>query len=69
MDKETVIRTLGEPNTTAAQGNTQYLKYIMAGEGGKAFYFIRLVNGKVEAYGRDGDFDSTKDPTIKVNVK
>ncbi|MBI5461632.1 MAG: outer membrane protein assembly factor BamE [Gammaproteobacteria bacterium] len=29
-------------------------------------YFVRLENGKVTAYGKIGDFDSTKNPTIQV---
>lgn len=31
-------------------------------------YFVRLIEGNVEAYGRQGDFDSTKDPTININT-
>lgn len=30
-------------------------------------YFVRLRAGRVDAYGRVGDFDSTKDPTMNVN--
>lgn len=29
--------------------------------------FIRFVDGKVESYGRVGDFDSTKDPAVTIN--
>lgn len=71
MSKETVIQILGSPNSSAAQGNTEYLKYIMIiNEFSRPREcFVRLVNGKVEAYGRIGDFDSTKDPTIKVQLQ
>lgn len=31
-------------------------------------FFVRLKEGKVDAYGKIGDFDSTEDPTIKVEV-
>jgi hypothetical protein len=31
-------------------------------------YFVRLINGEVDAYGRQGDFDSTKDPTINIKT-
>jgi len=27
------------------------------------------VEGKVESFGSMGDFDSTKDPTLNINIK
>ena len=35
---------------------------------GSQEFYVRLKEGKVDSYGRVGDFDSTKDPTINVNV-
>ncbi len=36
-------------------------------------FFVRIVDGKVESFGRRGDFDSTKVPesktTLDVNIK
>jgi len=29
-------------------------------------YFVRIINSEVDAYGRWGDFDSTKGPTINI---
>ena len=31
-------------------------------------YFVRLVNGKVESYGKVGDFDSAKNPALDINA-
>lgn len=31
-------------------------------------FYVRLVNGKVDSYGRRGDFDSTKVPEATINV-
>jgi hypothetical protein len=31
-------------------------------------YFVRLVGGNVDAYGQVGDFDSTKDPKMKIDL-
>ncbi|MBT7247126.1 MAG: outer membrane protein assembly factor BamE [Proteobacteria bacterium] len=31
-----------------------------------ALYFVQLRNGAVSAYGKQGDFDSTKDPTLRI---
>lgn len=80
MTKQQVIGAMGTPDSTAAQGGAEYLTYKLW----KDFwdrspgnysepYFVRLVDGKVESYGRVGDFDSTKAPetkqTIDVNIK
>jgi len=72
MTKEEVIAVMGNPVSTSAQGNFEYLNYALSETGDDAFmgwtkpYFIRLVNGHVESYGRTGDFDSTKPPTVRI---
>lgn len=35
---------------------------------GGAWVFVRLVNGRVDAYGEKGDFGSTRGPTLDVNI-
>jgi hypothetical protein len=66
MTKTEVLKALGNPNSTSAQGELEYLTYIFYASNDDAFYgretsyFVRLINGKVESYGRTGDFDSTK---------
>ncbi len=70
MNKAEVIQTLGEPNSSAAQGNTEYFKYLMDNWPlAPKPCFVRFIDGKVESYGNLGDFDSTKDPTIRVKFK
>lgn len=78
MTKVEVIKTIGNPNSISAKGDLEYLKYNFAplirdaDDSRNSYdYFVRLVNGKVESYGKVGDFDSTKDPAldIKLNVK
>ena len=32
-------------------------------------YFLRLLNGRLDSYGMVGDFDSTKDPTLNLNIR
>ena len=80
MTKLQVIDVMGEPDSTAAQAGTEYLKYNLwkdywdrsPGNYSEP-YFVRLVDDKVESYGRMGDFDSTKVPetkqTIDVKIK
>ena len=70
MTKADVIKKLGSPHDRKAQDNTEYLIYYLIpyGELDSKEYFVRLVNGRVESYGRPGDFDSTKIPETKSNV-
>jgi hypothetical protein len=72
MTKAEVIRQIGSPVSTSAKDNVEYLNYKWR-EGPypslyKYPYFVRLRDGKVDAYGRTGDFDSTKEETLNVNV-
>ena len=78
MTKQQVIQIMGQPGSTSAINNIMYLNYSLhewnhpAGRETTA-YFVRLIDGKVESYGKMGDFDSAKVPeskaTIDVNVK
>lgn len=80
MTKEEVIKIMGQPTSTSAKEGTEYLTYMLAETPGQLAdtryatpYFVRIVNGKVNAYGRVGDFDSTKTPeekkTIDLNIQ
>jgi hypothetical protein len=61
MTKDQVIALLGQPDSTSAQANVEYLTYYLevsdvaynrySNEGEKA-YMVRLVDGKVESFGR-----------------
>jgi hypothetical protein len=69
MSKADVLVVLGKPTSTSAQGTTEYLRYRYAVPmHGPEEYYVRLVAGKVEAFGKVGDFDSTKDPTVQVKM-
>ncbi len=79
MTKQEVIAVMGPPASVSAQGRTEYLNYALSETDDHAFYgitkpyFVRLVDGRVESYGRTGDFDSTKTPAVRLesdqNVK
>jgi hypothetical protein len=74
MTKGEVTKELGKPFSVSAQGNMEYLTYNdRSGIYGDYTvpYFVRLINGKVESYGKVGDFNSTKNSTndINLNVK
>ena len=72
MTKADVIAAMGTPVSVSAQEGTEYLNFKLSETGDDAFrgwttpYFVRIVNGRVDAFGRHGDFDSTKTPTIRI---
>ena len=72
MTKDDVIKVMGKPTSVSAQGGSEYLNYALSETDDDAFrgwtkpYYVRLINGKVESYGRTGDFDSTKTPTVRL---
>jgi outer membrane protein assembly factor BamE (lipoprotein component of BamABCDE complex) len=74
MTKEEVVSTLGRPVSVSATHGTEYLNYRFSETSDHAFYgittryFVRIVDGKVDAYGRTGDFDSTKTPEQKLTI-
>ncbi|WP_417436851.1 SHOCT domain-containing protein [Idiomarina abyssalis] len=74
MTKEDAINIMGDPVSISAKGDTEYLNYKLSETDDDAFlgwtspYYIRLINGKVESYGRTGDFDSTHKNTIQIKT-
>lgn len=76
MDKTEVLNRLGKPTRVAVQGGVEYFEYESfensgwdwKGKRNFKWMFVRLVQGKVESFGRKGDFDSTKNPTTDINV-
>ena len=75
MTKQEVISVMGRPSSTASPGEGQeILRYNLSATDDDAYngitneYFVRLINGKVDSYGRMGDFDSTKNPSLNVNI-
>ncbi|SRR6266498_5939354 len=71
MSKAEVLRIMGAPESTRATSGTEILVYTLKertalpGEAIGPFginekYFVKLVDGKVQSYGRIGDSDSIK---------
>ena len=75
MPRKEVISTLGYPVSTSAIKGVEYLNYKLYETSDDAFfgygtpYFVRIINGKVDAYGRMGDFDSSKIPAQKIEIE
>jgi SmpA / OmlA family len=58
MTRDEVISAAGTPSSTSAMENTEYLKYQLCSDW--IFtdrYYVRLTDGKVDAFGRVGDFN------------
>lgn len=74
MTKQEVITAIGNPASTSATKGVEYMNYRFSETDDHAFlgittlYFVRLIDGKVDAYGRTGDFDSTKIPEHKTTI-
>jgi outer membrane protein assembly factor BamE (lipoprotein component of BamABCDE complex) len=75
MTKEDVISALGKPVSVSAKDGTEYLNYRFSENSDQEFlgltkpYFVRLISGKVDSYGKLGDFDSIQKPTIKIETQ
>jgi|GEM_PF-6766911 len=66
MTESDVLKIMGvPPSQFKAHLNTKYYIY----ESNHVDHFVRFVDGKVNAYGKQGDFDSTKDPAFNLNIK
>lgn len=65
MTKGQVVKVMGKPYTSGAQGQTRMLKFWDADA--KEDYYVRLVDGRVESFGRLGDFDSSV-PKNDINL-
>jgi hypothetical protein len=57
MTKDQVTNLLGRPDSTSAQANIEYMTYYLSTDNGRMYggdqpYSVRLVDGKVESFGR-----------------
>ena len=58
MTQDQVIALMGKPDSKSAQANIEYLTYYLSNDSGRSAYtgdqpyLIRLVDGKVESFGR-----------------
>ena len=57
MTEEQVIAAIGEPNSTSSTKGEVLMKYRFRSSGlWTTTYYVRLHNGKVDAFGQVGDF-------------
>ena len=69
MTKAQVLAVMGQPASAAADSDVEVLRYRLSATGHDAFhhrtdeYFVRLVSGKVDRFGKAGDWESGEGPT------
>jgi tetratricopeptide (TPR) repeat protein len=68
MTKQEAISVMGEPTRTSATQGVEYMIYLSINPFGGGEYYVRLVGGKVDAYGRVGDFNSTHPPEAQIDL-
>ncbi len=71
MSEEEVVNIMGRPYYVSAKDNIKYFTYRCDPLYCYGEYFVRFVNGKVEAYGKVGDFGYTRPPkqVIDLNIQ
>ena len=83
MTKSEAIQAMGPPDSTRANHNVEFLYYHLASKPwlvramasragdvgyGEDDYCVRLINGRVDAYGSSRDFDFSHIPEQKLDV-
>ena len=75
MTKAEAIAVMGRPASVSATNGVEFLSYRLATSlldtdgSDTSDYFVRIVNGRVDAYGKKGDFDTTSRPKERIQVE
>ena len=75
MTKSEVIAVMGSPKSVSARDGVEYLNYRLATSfldtngSDTSDYFVRLVKGKVDAYGQKGDFETTQRLQERIQIE
>ena len=69
MTRDEVVQTLGKPVSTSAGEGVEFLNYLLSDGRSKQAYYVRLREGKVDATGKVGDYQSSDDPTVQIHLK
>ncbi len=73
MSKQDVIQVMGPPYSSSAIGNSEYLNYKLYIDGDHAFmgqsenYFVRIIDGRVDAFGKEENFRGV--PEFNLNIR
>ena len=72
MTPQEVVAIMGQPHQTSAKdGCVYYIYHALVLDAiwcHDEYHYVRFINNRVDSYGKQGDFDSTKDNRIKVSI-
>ena len=70
MPKSQVLRIMGTPASTSAKEGSEFLNYQLYSPTTYMVedYYVHIVNGAVESYGRLGDFGRAKPMAQEINI-
>ena len=76
MSKTEVTKILGQPQSVASHGGTEFYTYsycvdkCLAPPVARIYvpFFVRFERGTVDSFGRKGDFDSTKNLATRIEI-
>jgi hypothetical protein len=71
MSRAEVVTKMGKPDSVSIQGRVEYLDYgwdkaFDGVVGASEWYYVRLIDGLVESFGRKGDFGLAGPPPTKI---
>ncbi len=70
MTKAEVVNILGTPSSTSSDGTSEYLNYILDPGGLYPMtpYYVKITDGRVTHYGRQGDFGRRRSD-VELTIK
>jgi len=74
MSKQEAINIMGEPVSVSAKEGVEYLNYQLTEtasddlDGTYTPYFVRIIDGKVDSYGKLDDFNSFYYPDMRIKT-
>lgn len=74
MTTEQVVKIMGQPESVSKINSCTYYNYLdqrmdpIVMYMHETWYYVRFINGRVDSFGQQGDFDSTKDPRQVVDI-
>lgn len=69
MDRTSVLKVLGRPNSVSATGGIEYLLYALDDRTGDHMHFVRIESGRVTSFGRVGDFGTTMPDRKRIEME
>ncbi|MCP9453568.1 MAG: SHOCT domain-containing protein [Nitrospira sp.] len=66
MTKAKAVSILGEPQHSSAHDKTEYLFYTFSNGIIRKQYYVQIINGTVNSFGRLDDLKDSRPPTVRI---